>query len=215
MPTALYLSSAMGRETIRAPTRTSRQSSHSMPRTVFSAPWRIAAHSFQLQAVVVSLDLGEFSQLTVPLDSQVTEHRSPTGEYPARPSHALFYCWLIRFELPLERRSAARVATYPFRRRDLWPIPLRQFRSVSCVVFHTVLQRCVCCSRCFCRRPCCCPCGHGPRNLLPPRPRQLKVQRRTPSSPRLPRLPLLLLRVPLLLLRRRRRQARCPFRKWS
>jgi hypothetical protein len=36
-------------------------------------------------AVVASLDLGEFSQLTVPLDSQVREHRSPTGEYQRGP----------------------------------------------------------------------------------------------------------------------------------
>jgi hypothetical protein len=36
-------------------------------------------------AVVVSLDLGEFSQLTVPLDSQVREHQSPTGEYQRGP----------------------------------------------------------------------------------------------------------------------------------
>jgi hypothetical protein len=36
-------------------------------------------------AVAVSLNLGKFSQPTVPLDSQVTEHRSPTGEYPRGP----------------------------------------------------------------------------------------------------------------------------------
>jgi hypothetical protein len=36
-------------------------------------------------AVVVSLDLGTVSRLAVPLQSQVTEHRSPTGEYQRGP----------------------------------------------------------------------------------------------------------------------------------
>jgi hypothetical protein len=93
--------------------------------------------------------------------------------------------------------------------------PIAPIPDVSCVVFHTVLQRCACDCRCFCRQPCCCQCRYDPRNPLPPRPQQLKVQRRTPSSPHLPLLPVLLLRVRLLLLRRRRRQARCPFHKWS
>jgi hypothetical protein len=35
--------------------------------------------------VVVSLDLAKFSHPAIPLDSQVTEHRSPTGEYPRGP----------------------------------------------------------------------------------------------------------------------------------
>jgi hypothetical protein len=40
--------------------------------------------------VVVSLDLGTFFQLAVPPRSQVTEHRSPTGEYQrGPPTHAL------------------------------------------------------------------------------------------------------------------------------
>ena len=41
-------------------------------------------------AVVVSLDLGTFFQLAVPPHSQVTEHRSPTGEYQrGPPTHSL------------------------------------------------------------------------------------------------------------------------------
>jgi hypothetical protein len=41
-------------------------------------------------AIVVSLDLGKFSQPAVPLDSQVTEYRSPTGEYQrGPPTHSL------------------------------------------------------------------------------------------------------------------------------
>ena len=36
-------------------------------------------------AVVVSLDLGTFFQLAVSPRSQVTEHRSPTGEYQRGP----------------------------------------------------------------------------------------------------------------------------------
>jgi hypothetical protein len=35
--------------------------------------------------VVVSLDLAKFSHPAIPVDSQVTEHRSPTGEYPRGP----------------------------------------------------------------------------------------------------------------------------------
>ena len=51
------------------------------------------AHSCALlpaAAVVVPLDLGAFSPLAVPLQSQVTEHRSPTGEYQrGPPTHSL------------------------------------------------------------------------------------------------------------------------------
>lgn len=35
--------------------------------------------------IAASFDLGELSQLLVPLRSQVTEHRSPTGEYQRGP----------------------------------------------------------------------------------------------------------------------------------
>jgi hypothetical protein len=46
------------------------------------------AHSCALlpaAAVVVSLEPGTFSRLAVLFQSQVTEHRSPTGEYPRGP----------------------------------------------------------------------------------------------------------------------------------
>ena len=36
-------------------------------------------------SVIVALDAGEFSQLIAPRNSQVTEHRSPTGEYQRGP----------------------------------------------------------------------------------------------------------------------------------
>ena len=36
-------------------------------------------------SLIVPFDAGEFSQLVAPLNSQVTEHRSPTGEYQRGP----------------------------------------------------------------------------------------------------------------------------------
>jgi hypothetical protein len=38
-----------------------------------------------IASLIVSFDAGEFSQLVAPRNSQVTEHRSPTGEYQRGP----------------------------------------------------------------------------------------------------------------------------------
>ena len=98
----------MGREAIRAATRTSRQSSHSSDSHCVLCT--LANSCAVLSAAGGSCIARSGRVLAAHRSARLPGDGASIADrrVPARPSNALFYCWLIRFELPLERISRSR-----------------------------------------------------------------------------------------------------------